>query len=168
LPALSARLADALPRCGLVHTDDLAWYHSVLGWGDLLVNGVLTPARAGAQVSYRPPAWEERGRSGAIELDADLHFLVIEGVGLTRRELAPEFDVCVWVETERSVRLARDLPRLAAGEISSQSYRDWMVEEDAHMARDQPWRRADLIIAGDASIPHGRANQVAVRGLLPP
>jgi len=49
------------------------------GWHDLLIGGVLIPARAGRPVSYRPPRWDDRQRPGAIEVPADCPLLIIEG-----------------------------------------------------------------------------------------
>jgi hypothetical protein len=37
-------------------------------WADLLAHGVLEPVRRGEGVSFRPPAWRERDRAGAIEV----------------------------------------------------------------------------------------------------
>jgi hypothetical protein len=45
---LAARLQDVVAGSALVHTDDLAWWHSRFGWADLLIGGILAPARPGA------------------------------------------------------------------------------------------------------------------------
>lgn len=83
-----------------MHTDDVAWHHPFFGWTELLADGVLRPARDGLAVSYRPPAWDERGRLGAIEVPAGTHWLVVEGVGAGRRELAGLLDAILWVQTD--------------------------------------------------------------------
>jgi hypothetical protein len=85
---LAARLQDAVPGSAVVHTDDIAWWHSRFGWTDLLIGGILAPARAGRPVSYRPPRWDERRRPGAIEVPAGCPLLIIEGAGAARRESA--------------------------------------------------------------------------------
>ena len=148
--SLSARLAAALTRAAVVHTDDLAWHHAVLAWDDLLVDGVLTPVRAGRAVHFRPPAWEARGRSGAVEVPTGSTHLLVEGVGVGRAGLHAQFDVRLWVETPRPLRQARDEVRLAAGEMSADSYAGWMAAEDAHFAADRPWERADVVVDGSA------------------
>lgn len=147
---LAGRLAEILPHAAVLHTDDVAWHHSVLGWGDLLVAGILEPVRAGRAVAYRPPAWDERGRPGAIEVPAGIAYLVVEGVGVSRHELAPQFDAVCYVATDLVVRAARDAVRVAAGEISRQGYENWMREENTHFAADRPWERADLVVPGDS------------------
>jgi hypothetical protein len=146
--SLAARLAGALPRAAVVHTDDLAWHHAVLAWDDLLVDGVLTPVRAGHAVRFRPPAWDARGRDGAVEVPAGLSHLLVEGVGVGRSALDDAFDVHLWVETPRATRLARDAVRAAAGEMSPSAYAAWMAEEDAHFTADRPWERAAIIVDG--------------------
>jgi hypothetical protein len=146
--SLAARLAAALPRAAVVHTDDLAWHHAVLAWDDLLVDGVLTPVRAGCAVRFRPPAWEARGRAGAVQVPAGLGHLLVEGVGVGRATLHDAFDVHLWVESPRAIRLARDEARVAAGEIWPEAYAGWMAEEDAHFAADRPWERAEIIVDG--------------------
>jgi hypothetical protein len=146
--SLAGRLAAALPRAVVVHTDDLAWHHAVLAWDDLLVDGVLAPVRAGQAVRFRPPAWDARGRDGAVEVPAGLSHLLVEGVGVGRAALHDAFDLHLWVETPRATRLARDELRVAAGEISPAGYAGWMAEEDAHFAADRPWERAAVLVDG--------------------
>ena len=153
---LAARMAAALPRAAVVHTDDLAWHHGVLSWSDLLVDGVLAPVRAGRAVSFRPPAWQARHRPGAVEVPAGIDYLLVEGVGVGRASLHPAFDVHIWVATPRDIRLARDAVRVAAGEIAPDDYAAWMAEEDAHFAADRPWERADLVVEGHGEQPDGR------------
>ena len=46
---LAARLRDVVAGSAVVHTDDIAWWHSRFGWADLLTDGVLRPARAGSR-----------------------------------------------------------------------------------------------------------------------
>jgi hypothetical protein len=67
---LAGRLRDVVTGSAVVHTDDIAWWHSRFGWADLLTDGVLLPARAGQPVTFRPPQWDQRQRPGAIEVPA--------------------------------------------------------------------------------------------------
>jgi hypothetical protein len=52
---LAARLQDAITGSAVVHTDDIAWWHSRFGWADLLIDGILVPFHRGELVSFRPP-----------------------------------------------------------------------------------------------------------------
>jgi energy-coupling factor transporter ATP-binding protein EcfA2 len=149
---LAARLAAAVPRTAVVHTDDIAWHHSVFDWVDLLVSGVLGPVRQGLAVSYRPPAWDARGRPGSVSVPTGCRLLVVEGVGAGRRELAPFMDGIIWVETESSVTRRRDAARIEAGETTQADYDSWMAEEEPFVASQQTWERAFVIVDGTASL----------------
>jgi uridine kinase len=150
----------------VLHTDDLAWYHGVLSWDALLINDVMPVLRSRRPLNYRPPAWIARGRDGAIAIDGDRDFVIIEGVGAGQASVRSQLDVIIWVETPQSVRDSRDAVRVAAGEISAASYAGWMAEENAYMAAEQPWRHADLIVDGSGTLDHDHKTEVVFR--LPP
>lgn len=161
---LAGRVAALLPAATVVHTDDVAWWHSRFGWTDLLVDGVLDPVRAGRPVSYRPPAWEARGRVGSIDVPAGAEVVVVEGVGAGRRDLRGSLDRVVWVQSDVERADARSVARVGTpgGPTGLDAMREWMAEEDAFLARDRPWERADLIVAGTSDLPHDPAEQVVV------
>jgi len=150
----------------VLHTDDLAWYHGVLSWDQLLINAVLPVLRSRRPLHYRPPAWIAREREDAIAIDGDRDFVIIEGVGASQASVRSQLDVIIWVETPQSVREARDTVRIAAGEISAASYAGWIAEENAYMATEQPWRHADLIVDGGGTLDHDHETEVIFR--VPP
>ncbi|GIJ68064.1 uridine kinase family protein [Virgisporangium ochraceum] len=159
---LAARLADAVPGTTVVHTDDIAWWHSVFDWVDLIVDGVLEPVRRGAAVSYRPPKWDERGRAGAVVVPAGQRLLIVEGVGAGRRELTDHLDGVVWVETPRAARDRRDEARMAAGEVSRETYESWMAEEEPFVAEQRAWERAFAVVDGTSSTTVGLLSEAHV------
>ena len=145
---LAAWIADAVPGACVVHTDDIAWHHAVLDWAGLLADGVLRPFRSGRDVSYRPPQWDQRGRSGSIDVPASCPLLLVEGVGSGRRELSGLLDAVIWVETDAAERDRRDAARVAAGETTPDDYAAWMAEEEPFVAEQRTWERADLVVRG--------------------
>jgi hypothetical protein len=159
---LAARLAAAIPGSAVVHTDDVAWYHAVLDWDELLVTGVLEPARRGEPVAYRPPKWDERRRPGAIEVPAGTRVLLVEGVGVTRRALAPLLDATVWVQSDAAEMERRDAVRVAAGEISPAGYAAWMAQEHPFQLADRAWERATVVVAGTPELPHDPRTEVVL------
>jgi hypothetical protein len=159
---LSGRIASQVPNSAVVHTDDVAWSHAIVDWADLLRDGVLRPARRGAAITYRPPAWEAKGRTGSIDVAAGVDLLVVEGVGVARAELAPLFDVVVWVQSDEDEIDRRNARRIAAGEISGSLFDAWMAEEVPFLAAERPWERADLVTAGTSSVAHDTAREVVV------
>jgi hypothetical protein len=159
---LSGRLAAVVPGAVVVHTDDIAWWHSVLDWERLLAGGVLEPARRGRPVSYRPPRWDERGRSGSIVVPAGTRVLIVEGVGATRRGLAPLLDATVWVQADEIELARRNEARVAAGEITPSNHRAWMAEENPFLLDDRAWERATVVVAGTPELPHDSRTEVVV------
>jgi hypothetical protein len=127
----------------------VAWWESFLDWWPLLVAGILDPLAAGEAVRYRPPAWDRRGRSGAIEV-APAPAVVVEGVAASRRELAPYLDVAIWIDTDRHLAMQRGFTR--PGEDLA-FWREWEQAEERHFDRDRPWERADLLVTADPPLP---------------
>jgi len=152
--ALADRLLAAVEGGVLVRTDDVAWNHAFFDWTDLLVDGVLRPAREGLAVSFRPPAWEERGREGALEVPEGTQWLFLEGVGAGRRELADLVDVAVWVQSDPEVAerlgIDRDVEQGVNGDrgAATRFWHEWQTEEVPFVAEQRPWERARIVVAG--------------------
>jgi hypothetical protein len=161
---VAGRLQDVVAGSAVVHTDDIAWWHSRFGWADLLIGGILAPARAGRSVSYRPPRWDERQRPGAIEVSADCPLLIIEGVGAARRESAHLTDAAIWVQADERETERRNLVRVGrpGGSTTVQHLRDWMAEEIPFLAGQRPWARAGIIACGTPQIPFDLATELVV------
>jgi len=145
---MAGRLARSLPGTVVVHTDDLAWHESSFDWDHLLAAGVLLPLRQGGGVTYRPPAWDRRGRDGAIEVPAGCPMVVVEGVGAGRVGLASIVDALIWVQAddEEATRRgrARDGGTVETGGLRQQC----RAAERAFLAQDRPWVRAQVTLCG--------------------
>ena len=161
---LAARLREAVAGSVVVHTDDIAWSHSRFGWADLLVDGILVPARAGRAVAFRPPAWETRQRPGAIEVPTGCSLLIIEGVGAARRESTHLTDAAIWVQADESETERRNLARVGqpGGSATAADYRAWMAEEVPFLADQRPWERVDLVVCGTPRIACDPATELLV------
>jgi RimJ/RimL family protein N-acetyltransferase len=161
---LAARLAGAVPGSAVVHTDDIAWFGSRFDWADLLIDGVLTPVRAGQPVAFRPPAWQERRRPGAIEVPAGCPLLIVEGVGAARRESAHLTDAVIWVQADEPETERRNLARVGGpdGLPTVVDHRDWMAEEEPFLAGQRPWERADLVVCGTPELFYDPGTEVVV------
>ena len=159
---LARRLAAALPKAAVLHTDDLAWHHGVFSWDELLRDHVLPTVRAGEPLDYRPPQWQARGRTDSIALPGGLRHLFVEGVGASQASIRAEYDLVFWVESEEPTRFARDRVRLAAGEMSDDDFTSWMAEEYAYTTRERPWEHADLLVYGGESIAYDRETEVVL------
>jgi len=152
---LAARLQAAVAGSAVVHTDDLAWWHSRFGWADLLVDGILMPVHRGEPVAFQPPRWAEHGRRVSIDVPASCPLLIVEGVGAGRREAAHLVDALIWVQSDQREAARRSLARVGqpGGPRTVQDLREWMAEEEPFLADQRPWERADLVVAGTPPIP---------------
>ncbi len=160
---LAEALAAHVPDSVVIHTDDIAWHHSFFDWADLAREGLLEPLHRGEAVSYRPPAWDERGREGAIDVPDGCPAVFLEGVGASRRELMPWIDAVVWVQSDRDRAEELGLARDGGDRAAREFWDEWMAQEDRFLADDAPWSRADVIVAGTAqTLPHDRATQLVV------
>jgi hypothetical protein len=161
---VASRLQNLVAGSAVVHTDDIAWWHSRFGWADLLISGVLAPAHAGRAFSYRPPQWDERQRPGAIEVSADCPLLIIEGVGAARGESSHLTDVAMWIQADERETERRNLARVGqpGGSPTVQHLRDWMAEEMPFLAGQRPWEHAGIIACGTPEIPVDSATDLVV------
>jgi hypothetical protein len=162
---LADHLVALVPGAAAVHTDDVAWWESFFGWDHLLASGVLEPVRRGEAVAYRPPAWDSRGREGAIEVPARSPLVVVEGVGSSRRSLVPLLDAAVWVQSDVVEARRRGLERDAAKGEDPAFWDEWDAAEVPFLADDRPWERAHLVVCGTpqlTAVPHDPALDVLV------
>ena len=151
---LADGLAGRAKDVCVVHSDDLAWHHSFFGWDELLIDNILKPLRdVGPPVSYRPEAWVLRDRPGSIIVPADTAVVIFEGVGVCSQRLESWFDATVWVHARPEVGRRRVISK---GADSEQFADDWMAQENSFLTDNQPWRRADLLVAGELGQPSRR------------
>lgn len=115
-------------------------------WHRILTQ-VLEPLPHNYEGRFQPYDWE-------ADRIADTWFtvpvggtVVVEGVYATRRDLAGLYDLRIWVECPRHIRLARGLHR-DGEEARDRWEHEWMVAEDLYMAAHQPSAYADLVLDG--------------------
>lgn len=159
---LAARLQARIPNASVVHTDDLGWNYSFFGWSDLLIEGVLRPARANRGVDYRPPGWEAHGREGAITVPATCEVLIIEGVGASRLEVWPWLTASIWVQSDMHESQRRGIARDGDTEATRRLWTEWLREENLFLAAQQPWQRATVIVNGTPEIAHDPQHEVVI------
>jgi hypothetical protein len=165
--ALAERLRRAMRPAAVVHSDDVAWAHSRFGWDDLMIAGVLRPLRAGEPVHYRPSGWDKDGRAGYLDVADGMSTVIIEGVGVARRSLAPLVDVAIWVQSDfgeaKRRGMRRDMAELGRDEDEAlRLWDEWAAEEEPFLLDDRPWQRADFIVGTALSLPHDAETEVVV------
>ena len=101
-------------------------------------------------------------------MPAGTRVLIVEGVGVTRRALAPLLDATVWVQSDAAEMTRRDAVRVAAGETSPAGYATWMAQENPFQLADRAWERATVIVCGTPELPHDPRTEVVLATGTPP
>ena len=114
-------------------------------WGRLR-RQVLNPAARNEPTSYQRFDWSTQRLAGWIDVPVDVP-LVVEGVTALRRESRDMFQLRIWVEAPRSVRLARGLARDGASQRKKWEEL-WMPAEDSYRMAHQPERDVDIVVDG--------------------
>ncbi len=143
---LAAAVAAAVPRAEVVHVDDF-WGSGIREWDWVRFDRqVGRPLRAGRAARYQVWDWDADAPGRWVEL-APGRLVVVEGVSSTRVEAGVTWDLTMWVDAPRDVRLARALERDGAARLT-RWLEEWMPSEQAYAARERPRERADLIVVG--------------------
>jgi hypothetical protein len=134
---------------------------------------VLAPLARGEAVAFRPPAWDERGRPGAVAVPAGAEVVLVEGVGSSRLALRPWLDAAVWVQCDANRANRRGIERdITLGRTRDEAvafWDEWMERELPFLAADRPWERAEVVVCGtpDAGV-DGLLISRARAGRVPP
>lgn len=141
---LAPRIRAGVPDLRLLHLED--WYP---GW-DGLADGsrILAEEVLAGPASYRRWDWEANAYGPRVDVEPHVPLLV-EGCGALTprtRELA---DLGIWVDAEANVRRTRALSR--DGTVYAPHWRRWAAQEDAHIARNDPVRMADVCVTTSVS-----------------
>ena len=123
---------------------------------------VLEPLRDGRPARFARYDWTSDALAESHELDPR-GVILVEGVSTTRHELAGFYDLTVWVDCPRAVRLTRGLQR-DGEDARSLWLREWMPAEDHYTREHRPRERADVIVDGTGPAPRPA---VLVRTALP-
>ncbi|KKK39241.1 uridine kinase [Mesobacillus campisalis] len=73
--------------------------------------------------------------------------VIIEGVYSIREELSNLYDLKIWVDCPREIRLSRGIER--DGEEAREMWENnWMLSEDIYFEKQKPIERADMVVDG--------------------
>jgi len=139
-------LASLVPNAAVVGTDEF-WDGAGFDL-DRLRREVFEPLARGTAARFTSFDWVAREPRGERAVEP-AGIVVVEGVCALHRMFRDDYDLRVWVEAPRDVRLARGIER--DGEEARRTWEDvWMPMEDAYVARDDPVAAADLIVDGSS------------------
>jgi uridine kinase len=137
-------LASALPGAQVVPTD--AFWDGESFDLSRLRREVLEPLLRGETARYAAYDWAARAPAGEREVQPR-GLVVIEGVCALHRMFRAAYDVRVWVEAPRELRLARGVARDGEGARAEWEER-WLPSEDRYVERDDPVSSAHVLVDG--------------------
>ena len=158
---VAIKLAAAGLRVDVVHFDDFYLPSSQRPHGQSaekpiggdfdwrrLRNDVLIPLRQARPANYARYDWNTDALEERHEITPGA-LVMVEGVFSSRQELADLYDLRIWVDCSREVRLRRGIAR------DGEAYRDcwecdWMPSEDHYVAVHRPDKAADIVVSGMA------------------
>jgi uridine kinase len=147
--ALADAVAAAVPRAVVVRVDDF-WGPTVTEWDwGRFRRELLEPLLAGRSARYQVWNWARDEGGEWVDVPPG-RVVVVEGVSSTRAEAGVPWDLTVWVEAARDLRLDRAVQRDGAAMLH-RWLDDWMPSEQRYAARERPRERVDLLV--DGSVP---------------
>jgi uridine kinase len=142
-------LASALPDATIVGTDEF-WDGSGFDLSRLR-REVFDPILRGAPARFASFDWVARAARGERVVEPS-GIVVVEGVCALHRMFRDEYQLRIWVDAPRELRLARGVAR--DGEAARSTWEEvWMPNEDRYVADDDPVSAADLIVDGTGDPP---------------
>ena len=127
---------------------------------------VIRPLRAGREARFHGFDWGGASRSRRSESCGPAGVVVVEGVCALHRDFRDAYDLRIWVEAPREVRLARGVAR--DGEDARETWENvWMPREEAYVAGDDPCRRRTSWWTAANSTITRRGNRAIEEGVLP-
>ena len=154
----AAELSSSLGLAPVIHIDDfykpsqdrslITSSHPVGSQFDWqrLERDVLKPLHADGEANYQRYDWNMDCLSDWRNIRA-LSPIIVEGIYALRPELSMYYNLRLWIECPRDIRLKRGLER--DGEHARSQWEDeWMKDEDRYVASCNPHLRAHKIIQG--------------------
>jgi len=140
-------LARALPDAVSIGTDEF-WNGRDFDLSRLR-REVFERLLSGRPARFSSWDWEAGARRGNRTVEPR-GLIVVEGVCALHRMFREDYDLRIWVEAPREVRLARGVAR--DGEAARATWENvWMPREDRYVAQDDPISAAELIVDGSPS-----------------
>ncbi len=138
-------LARSIPGAQIVGTDEF-WDGTGFELSRLRTE-VVEPILRAEPAEFHAYSWELQRPFEQARVVLPQGVIVIEGVCALHAMFREAYDLRIWVEAPRGLRLARGIAR--DGEESREVWETrWMPSEDRYVERDDPVSAADLIVDG--------------------
>jgi uridine kinase len=138
-------LARSIPDAQVVGTDEF-WDGAEFELSRLRAE-VIEPLLQGEPAEYCAFSWELQRRLAEPRVVRPHGVIVVEGVCALHAIFRDAYDLRIWVDAPRDVRLARGIAR--DGEGAREVWEtQWMPNEDRYVRRDAPISAAQMIVDG--------------------
>lgn len=138
-------LARSIPGAQVVGTDEF-WDGAEFELSRLRAE-VLEPLLRGEPAEYRAFSWELQRPLAEPRIVRPQGAIVVEGVCALHVLFREAYDLRIWVDAPRELRLARGIAR--DGEVAREVWeKRWMPSEDRYVQRDDPISAAHMIVDG--------------------
>jgi uridine kinase len=138
-------LARSIPGAQVVSTDEF-WDGREFELSRLRAD-VIEPLLRDETAEYRAFDWESQRLFATPRFVQPRGVIVIEGVCALHTLFREAYDLRIWVDAPRELRLARGIAR--DGEEARHVWEtQWMPSEDRYVERDDPISAAHLIVDG--------------------
>ena len=111
---LARALAAACGGAPVIRVDDFLYWHDIQGWWPRLEHEALRPLLSGSPARFRVRDWAGdplgRGLAGWAEV-RPAEVVIVEGITASRRAIAADLTMALWVTAPRAERLRRALAR---------------------------------------------------------
>ena len=115
---------------------------------------VVDPLLAGSTARFHGFDWATQRPFEGERVVHPHGVVIVEGVCALHRMLRDAYDLRVWVDAPRELRLARGVAR--DGEASRQTWEEvWMPGEDRYVERDDPVSAAHVVVDGSGTAERG-------------
>jgi uridine kinase len=140
-------LAHLIPEAQVVSTDEF-WDGAEFELSRLRAE-VIEPLLRDETAEYRAFDWESQRLFATPRVVQPRGVIVIEGVCALHTLFRQAYDLRIWVDAPRELRLARGIAR--DGEEARRVWEtQWMPGEDRYVQRDDPISAAHLIVDGSS------------------
>jgi len=151
---LTAQLERAIPDVRIIYVDDFYKTQEERGEDhsskDIISNcfdwdrieTVIRLFQEGKAVCYQKYNWIKNIREGWVEMQPK-SITILEGIYCLQERFLPHYDLSVWVEAPRDIRLARIQKR--DPEWKHAWHKVWMDQDDRYVAVEKPHKKAHII-----------------------
>ncbi len=151
---LTNQLEIAIPESRIIYVDD--FYKTEAERGDVhsseniisncfdwdRIENVIRLFQEGRAVCYQKYDWVKNIRDGWVEMHPQ-SITILEGLYCLQDRFLPHYDLSVWVDAPRDVRMERIFKRDL--EWKRAWHKIWMDQDDRYVAAEHPEKKAHII-----------------------